>query len=149
LVVRAVLLEVTARILRALRELSVGDLLPQTRAGRANWYVQHVIDHTQAHHGSEMKLSDIAEAVGLSPYYLTTLFRRHTGRTVMAYVSEVRVRAALALLRNTDLSVSEVARRAGYTDPYYFMRVFKTREGCSPQAYRRLFRVASEPPGAR
>jgi AraC-like DNA-binding protein len=108
---------------------------------RANWYVQRVIDHVQAHHGGEVRLAEIAGAVGLSPYYLTTLFRRHTGRSVMAYVGDVRLRGALALLRDTELSVTDVARRAGYADQYYFMRVFRAREGCSPQAYRRLFRA--------
>jgi AraC-like DNA-binding protein len=144
LVVRAVLLEVTARVLRALREFGAGDAPPPSRALRPNWYVQRVIDYVQTHHGSEVKLPEISRSVGLSPYYLTTLFRRYTGHTVMNYVGEVRVRAALALLRNTGLSVTEVAQRAGYADPYYFTRVFKAREGCSPQAYRRLFQEAAE-----
>jgi AraC-like DNA-binding protein len=58
----------------------------------------------------------------------------------MFYVSEVRHREALALLRNSDLGVNEIARRVGYADPHYFMRVFRVREGCSPLSYRHLFR---------
>ena len=52
----------------------------------------------------------MAQVAGLSPYYLTRLFGRYTGRGVMTYLGDVRHREAQALLRNTDLAVAEVAR---------------------------------------
>ena len=50
---------------------------------------------------------------------------------------------AARLLRFTDLSVSEVAHRAGFTDPLYFSRAFKRRHDASPQAYRERARGKS------
>ena len=47
---------------------------------------------------------------------------------------------AKTLLLGSELSVVEVAQQVGYAGPYYFMRVLKVGEGCSPLAYRSLFR---------
>ena len=87
-----------------------------------------------------MTLAGLAQLAGLSPYYLTRTFARYSGRGVMTYLGDVRHREAAALLRNSDLAVAEVARAVGYDDPYYFSRVFRTREGCAPLHYRRRFR---------
>jgi AraC-like DNA-binding protein/mannose-6-phosphate isomerase-like protein (cupin superfamily) len=142
------LLEVAALILRAVEEAALtgegsGDgALPSSERSAA-WLVHRLMEHIQGSHGSDATLRHLAAYVGLSPNYATTLFRTHAGRTLMAYVNEVRHRHAAELLRNTDLSVATVAREAGYNDPFYFDRVFRQREGCSPLTYRRLYRARS------
>jgi AraC-like DNA-binding protein len=134
------LLEIAGKVLRVLREHANDDGARPERGQTSAWYVRRVVTYVQTHHSEALSLPVIADAIGLSSYYLTTIFRRSTGRGVMFYVSEVRHREALALLRNSDLGVNEIARRVGYADPYYFMRVFRVREGCSPLSYRHLFR---------
>jgi AraC-like DNA-binding protein len=85
-------------------------------------------------------LEQLATLVDLSPNYLTTLFRHHTGLSVVAYVNDVRHREALSLLRHTDLTTAEIGRRVGYADPSAFSRAFKARAGYPPLQYRRVFR---------
>ncbi len=145
LFVRVTLLALTARILRALAETGANDRIPDSRTQQVSWYIQHLTDYIQVHHGAELTLGRLAAVVDLSPSYLATLFRRQMGRTVMAYVNDVRLREARSLLRNTDLRVAAVARLVGYRDPYYFSRVFKAREGYAPRQYRTLFRSAATP----
>ena len=145
LFVCATLLTLTARILRALVETGASDRIPEARTQKVSWYIRHLTEYIQAHHGAELTLRRLAAVVDLSPSYLATLFRRQMGRTVMAYVNDVRLREARSLLRNTDLRVAAVARLVGYRDPYYFSRVFKMREGCPPRQYRSLFRSAAAP----
>jgi AraC-like DNA-binding protein len=103
-----------------------------------------VAAYVDEHYAERLTLDRLAKQAGISSYYLTTLFRRCTGRSVMAYVGDVRHREARSLLSNTGLAVTEVARSVGYDDPYYFSRVFRSREGCAPSAYRRAF----QPPAA-
>jgi len=170
LFVCAALLETAARILRARAErgapvagTGTGDALPASRSdsppppappgglrhrsgSQTDWLVDQLARHLEASHAERITLHQLARAVGLSPSYLTTLFRRHTGRSLMAYLGDVRHREAVALLRTTDLDVVRIADRVGYDDPHYFARVFKAREGCGPAQYRRLVRLAGAGP---
>jgi AraC-like DNA-binding protein/mannose-6-phosphate isomerase-like protein (cupin superfamily) len=140
LLVRALLLEIAAALLRHLDEIAAGSSVSFTTERKSSWHVQRVAQYIETHHGSGITLENLARVAELSPYYLTRLFRDYTGRGVMAYLGDVRHREALALLRDTDLAVAEVARTVGYDDPYYFSRVFKSREGYAPLYYRRRSR---------
>jgi AraC-like DNA-binding protein len=139
LAARALLLELAAGVLRALDEhVQVAQPRYPLEPGSSD-HVRRVAQYIEAHHRLDLTLKQVAAEFGLTPHYLTALFRRHTGRSLMAYVGDVRHREALALLRDTDLPVTEIARGVGYRDPYYFSRVFKSREGSAPQQYRRRF----------
>lgn len=93
-----------------------------------------------------ISLRDVAAAVGLSPGHLTTIVRRRTGRTVQQWIGERRMTAARRLLVETDRTVEDVGRDVGYTDPAYFVRVFRKANGLSPLRWRRASRDVS--PGA-
>jgi AraC-like DNA-binding protein/mannose-6-phosphate isomerase-like protein (cupin superfamily) len=143
--VRAVMLELSVHALRASIEAGSSDAAPplnetERPSADAAWHVSRVLEYVEQDHGAGLTLRRLAGVVGLTPTYLTTLFRRHTGRPAMAHVNDVRHREALSLLQQTDLDIAEVAHLAGYQDPYYFSRVFKRRLGHSPQHYRSLFR---------
>jgi AraC-like DNA-binding protein len=149
LFVRGALLETAGLILRARAECGAHDSETGLPAGdwrlsrrRSGWIVDRLVQHLEVTHGDPVTLGQLARTVGLSPSYLTSLFRRHTGRSLMAYLADVRHREALALLRNTDLHVVRIAHLVGYNDPHYFGRVFTAREGCGPAQYRRLVRLA-------
>jgi AraC-like DNA-binding protein/mannose-6-phosphate isomerase-like protein (cupin superfamily) len=137
MLVQAILLQLAAIMLRRLDEAVDDETHYAAGERKSSWHVQRVAQYIEAHHGGDITLEHLASVANLSPYYLTTLFRRYTGRSTMAYVHDVRHREALSLLRETDMEVNEVARRVGYSDPYYFSRVFKALEGCSPLQYRR------------
>ena len=145
LFVRATLLALSVRILRALAETGASDRIPDSRTQKVSWYIQHLTEYIQAHHGAELTLGRLAAVVDLSPSYLATLFRRQMGPHGHGLCQRRPPREARSLLRNTDLRVAAVARLVGYRDPYYFSRVFKTREGCAPRQYRSLFRSAAAP----
>jgi len=136
LLVRAILLELAATLLRQLDEVAAGLSPPPMGRRRSNLHVQHMAQYIETHYGGGVTLESLARVAGLSPYYLTRLFRRYTSRSVMTYLTDVRHREAQALLRDTDLSIAEVARHVGYEDPYYFSRVFKAREGRAPLHFR-------------
>ena len=87
-------------------------------------------------HAEPMSLRDVAREVGMTPGHLTTVVRRRTGRTVQEWIIERRMAEARSLLADTDLSVGEVARRVGMSDPGYFSRQFRRTHGTSPRRWR-------------
>jgi len=80
--------------------------------------------------------SDICRMLGISENYLSRLFRQELGLTLAEYVNRYRVRVARHLLRETDLSVTEIAHQVGFDDPAYFSRVFARHAGVSPRTCR-------------
>ena len=100
--------------------------------------VARVRSYIARHLAEDIGLEQVAREVYLSPAYLSRLFHDESGQTFLDAVTEARVEHACALLADRpDLSVSSVSREAGYSDPKYFARVFKSRTGRTPSEYRR------------
>ncbi|HEX6461574.1 MAG TPA: AraC family transcriptional regulator [Thermoleophilaceae bacterium] len=87
-----------------------------------------------------ISLKDVAAAVALTPGHLTTVVRHKTGRTVQDWILERRLAEARRLLVETDVTVGEVGRRAGFADPVYFSRCFRRAHGTTPLRWRRAGR---------
>ncbi len=96
-----------------------------------------MINHVLAHLAAPLTVADIAAAGGCSQATAERLFARHTGRSVLSWVRQQRMRSAAELLRTTGLRVNEVAREVGYPDPLYFSRVFRAAFGTPPSRYAR------------
>lgn len=95
-----------------------------------------VFDVIDARYREPLSTADVADAIGLTPGYLTTLVRQRTGRTVLDWILERRMAAARDLLLHTDLSSEAVAGRVGIADPTYFNRRFRQYHGLSPRRWR-------------
>ncbi len=79
----------------------------------------------------------LAEEVHLSRSHLFRCFDATVGMSAMAYLRQMRVERMARLLLSTDLSIAEVARAVGWTDPSYATRCFHAAYGVSPTGYRR------------
>lgn len=95
-----------------------------------------VFDYIEKHYHQPIQLTDVAEAAGYSPPYLTTLVQEQTGRTVKQWITERRMVQARQLLTHTAQSVRQIAEAIGYRDGSYFIRQFRQIHGVSPQAWR-------------
>lgn len=84
-------------------------------------------------------VSELAEFCHLSTDQLRRNFLRHTGMLPKQYIEELKIRQAAALLLDSRLTVTEVAAKFGYLDPYHFSRRFKQRIGVSPEKYRNAY----------
>lgn len=91
------------------------------------------------HHYSDtsMSVEMVADHAGFSMDYFNRIFLAHTGFTVMAYVNYMRVKKAVALLRNTDKTVLEIALEVGYDSHEGFIKAFKKHYGITPSDYRK------------
>lgn len=114
--------------------MRIRDQINSSQGGRILKKAQDYID---THFDSEsLSLNLVAESIGASANYLSTVFSQSMQKTFVEYVTEKRIEKAKKLLRQTDLSSGEIAKQVGYKDAHYFSFVFKKLRGCSPREYR-------------
>lgn len=100
--------------------------------------MEHCCEYLQKHYMEEITLETVAEKYYFNPSYFSTLFKNYFGCSFSSYLTELRMRKAKELLASTDNKVKEIAVKAGYRDPNYFIRAFKKFYGYTPDEYRRL-----------
>lgn len=91
--------------------------------------------HNNLH--QELTLESIAKHCHLNKYYLSHLFSQYQGISLGKYVLQLRMKEAMHLLRETTLSVNDVADRVGFNDISYFCRTFKKETTLTPLQYRK------------
>lgn len=109
------------------------------RKSRSQLPVRMAKQYVQENYSKQVTLEDAAESIGLSPAYLSTMFKKEMGINFSDFLISRRMEAAKELLKTTDLSIAEVAERAGYTDPRYFSKTFRKVVGLKPSSYRKLY----------
>ncbi len=85
---------------------------------------------------ADLSLSLLASNQGVTPGYLSTIFKRETGKTVSEYIKDKRIKYAKHLLGTTHLQVQTVALHCGIMDLQYFSKIFKKHTGKTPKEYR-------------
>jgi transcriptional regulator GlxA family with amidase domain len=88
------------------------------------------------HFREQLTVAEVAREVRLSPDHFSTLFRRATGRTLVAYVQQRRVEEAKVLLTATRKSITEICLACGFNSLTHFNRVFRRWTSKSPRQYR-------------
>ncbi len=96
--------------------------------------------YLQLHYNENVTLTEVANAVSVSTFHLSHLFKEKIGSSPIKYVIQCRMDRAKEMLRNEKISISEVALSVGYDNPNYFSMLFKKMEGISPAAYRKEYR---------
>jgi len=97
-----------------------------------------VCDFARAHVTEEISVSEIAESIGISRYYLAHLFKRETGTTVSDYIAELRLSKAKRMLIESDAGIGEIAHACGFSDASYFAKRFSASVGMTPTEYRAM-----------
>jgi len=88
-----------------------------------------------------LHLAQIASAFGMTPVQLTRRFRAAFGMTPSRFITDIRLSHAAVLLKETALTMDEIAQRCGYDNGYYFSRVFEKEQRMRPSVYRRLNQI--------
>lgn len=99
-----------------------------------------VMEWIRTHYDHPISVSSMAEQFNYHPTYLTSIFKKYTGNTILTYLNQTRIAAAKNLLMsNRDLHIYQVAHICGFSEAKYFMRLFKECEGITPSQYRKAF----------
>ncbi len=86
--------------------------------------------------GTPVRVADLAKEMSISESNLRARFKQTAGIPLGSYVQNYRLNRAMALLRTSRLSVTELAEKAGFGSPQAFSRLFKKETGLTPRAYR-------------
>ena len=105
-----------------------------------NETVEQICAYLAANYQQKFSLSEVAAKFYISPYYLSRLFRRVTGQSIVDYINGRRIEAAQRLLESTDLNISAVAEQTGFASAAHFRRVFRETMGTGPLQYRKSHR---------
>lgn len=98
--------------------------------------VEEVYRLIAAHYGENIGLEWLAEHVGLSPNYLSTLFKSESGQGVTQYLCAYRMERAKQLLLQTNLRIAEIGKSVGYPNTSYFCQQFKRFFGVTANSMR-------------
>lgn len=98
--------------------------------------VKEATDYIMEHYNEELSLSEVAEKLGISNGYLSTLFNQNLQCGFVDYLNQVRIDRACCYLEQNYLKNYEIAYKVGFRDEKYFAKVFKKIKGISPKEYR-------------
>jgi transcriptional regulator GlxA family with amidase domain len=102
--------------------------------------VRRAQDHLERHLAEPVRLADLAQRLAVSERTLIRRFQQAVETTPLAYLQNLRIEAARALLETGNQRVEDIAQAVGYQDGSSFVRLFRERIGLTPAAYRRKFR---------
>ena len=118
------------------------DVLCNTCSEIGNYNVRSVVlqikEYLISNLDSELNVAKLAEMTGFSATYLSRIFKRYENISLHDYITACRMDLARVLLSNTSLKVYEIARKCGYDNAAYFIKVFKTNTGYTPQEFKQM-----------
>lgn len=109
------------------------------KKNRSQLPIRMAKQYVQENYNRQVSLEDVAEAINLSPAYLSTMFKKEMGINFSDFLISCRMEAAKELLKTTDLPIAEVSEQVGYTDSRYFSKTFNKVVGLKPSVYRKLY----------
>lgn len=102
-----------------------------------NRSVELAKEYIEEHYYENLMQVDVAQRVGISAGYLSTLFQKQLSIGFVDYLNEIRIEHACTYLRQSYLKTYEIAYKVGFKDEKYFSKVFKKIKEQSPSEYRR------------
>lgn len=115
------------------------DLGP-ARGGLSAFDLKRVVAIMEARLADPLGLDELAKEIGLSERHFFRAFKQSTGKTPHAYLVAQRVEHAAELLRNTEMSATDIAFESGFSSSSHLTRSFKKAFGTGPLDYRRYWR---------
>lgn len=99
-------------------------------------YAETVRNYIYYNYQNNIRVEDIASAIGLNRHYLTSLFKKQMGMTIIDYLIKVRMDYACRFLAS-GYGVAQTAAMVGYQDSFVFSKMFKSKIGISPREYQK------------
>lgn len=127
-------------LLAQMFRILANDFLEQNRLDTSvpSSYItfRRLVDYLNNFYESDITKATLERVLDRKYEYLCQVFKKYTSTNIHYYVHQLKVQRAKHLLLFTTKSVKEIAEEVGYSDPFYFSRMFKKIEGMAPQHYR-------------
>ena len=96
-----------------------------------------ILSYVREHYKEDLSLSGLSCVFGLSPNYISTLFKQKAGCNFVSYLTSLRMKEGKRLLLETKMTIREIGISIGYNNTSFFIRSFKKAEGITPSEYRK------------
>lgn len=128
--------ELSLWLSEAVRSLISDQLI--NRNARHSDLIYRTIQYLQNHYASKLTLDEVANSVHISPTYLSRVFKREVGSSMVDFLNRIRIEKSKELLVDESARLIEVALQCGFESQSYFNRMFKQLCGMTPRQYRKL-----------
>ena len=98
--------------------------------------LKKAVDFLEMNYYKAITLRQVADAVYVSPFYISRMFSRQLGKTMTEYLNDIRIKNACELLKDVEYKVYQVGEMVGIPDAHYFSRIFKKQMSVTPTDYR-------------
>ncbi|MCU0569812.1 MAG: AraC family transcriptional regulator [Oculatellaceae cyanobacterium Prado106] len=109
----------------------------QYAGGLGDRKILQISDYIHAHLDQEIKLADLANLAGISPYHFSRLFKQSLGISPHQYLLQQRVERAKQLLKSSKSAIAEIALQCGFNSQSHLGKAFREVTGMTPSDYRR------------
>ncbi len=110
-----------------------------------DFYIKEALSFIESNYQRDVSIEEIAAFCGLNRSYFGKVFRETMGESPQAFLLHYRMARAAQLLKDTKLSVGEIAQQVSYDNQLHFSRAFKNVHGVSPREYRQTHFAAFSP----
>ncbi len=117
-------------------EVSNLTLEDQMHCKSGNQLIDHAIDIIHKRYMENISLNQVAQELSITPFYLSKLVKKQTGKTFTDYLTAFRIERAKELLEENSLNIKEVTYAVGFNSQNYFAKIFKKHTSLSPSEYR-------------
>lgn len=116
----------------------VAEALEDYKESSKDKYTELVMEYVRQHYQEKITLSQISSLLNMSQGYISSTFKRQTGKNFSDYVMEVKIEKAKELIGTHQYMMYEVSDKLGFDTQYYFSTVFKKITGYTPKEYENL-----------
>lgn len=120
-------------------EADINIILSANEPAMNDETINRITQYIFNHYNEQLSLKEIADKFHFNYYYLSSYFSSHISEGFSEYLNKIRVEKALELLKNKNISVSEVSYLVGYSDHSYFCKVFKKFTRTTPSKFRKKY----------
>lgn len=132
-------LELKADLLKLLIEIARDYESNTNKAAFEESYkadIENAIRYINENYSKKIYINDLANQAMMCVSYFSYFFKKITNKTFIEYLNEIRIKRAIELLEDTDMTIKAISEEIGYNNSSYFNRVFKKITGISPINYR-------------
>lgn len=123
--------------LSKLTEIAEENAFSGRNENRKEHYVKKAIELIAMNYSRNISISEIAAFVGLDRSYFCSIFKDTMSLSPQEFLIRFRINKACELMKSNMLTIGDISRSVGYTDPLQFSKVFKKLKGLAPREYRR------------
>jgi len=98
--------------------------------------IHNAMEYIKSSYNMDIGLQSVAKHIHVSSSYLSRIFSKKTGETIIEYITKIRMEKAKELLKSANIQIFEVAALVGIEDPAYFSHLFKKHTGLSPKEFK-------------